>query len=115
MTSSSNKALQRRMRGYGLTHNEAVLSLRTTLRAIADELLEGKTVVLHKFGTFQFQLRMGRTLRNHPTRAFSPPRVQRDSWCLKFKVSDLFRKQLKEKKVIPVYGRIPKPPSKPRT
>lgn len=106
---TSNKALQRRMVGYGLTYQTAVLALRATLRALAQELLAGKPVNLHKFGTFRFQRRMGRFIK---TGAFKSDKQQADSWCLKFKVSPLFREQLKT--TIPIYGRIPKPPAKPR-
>lgn len=111
---TSNKALQKRMVSYGLTSQQAVLSMRAVLRALSDELMAGKPVNLYKLGTFRFQLRRGRNYIRYPQAAFTPPRVQADSWCLKFKVSPLFRKQLKEKKVIPIYGRLPKPPTKPR-
>lgn len=99
---------------YGLTKMTAELAHHAMLRAISELLLEGKPVNLYKLGTFQFQLRRGRTVSKYHIAAFRAPRVQPDSWCLKFKVSPLFKKQLKAKKVIPIYGRIPKRPTKPR-
>lgn len=112
-TTTSFKALRRRMMSYGLSKGYAELAHDAMLRAISELLLEGKPVNLYKLGTFRFQFRAGRTIVSRKPNTF--PSVQKESWCLKFKVSDLFRKQLKDKKVIPIYGRIPKPPVKPRT
>ena len=109
---NSNKSLQRRMRAYGLHQRAATLALRATLRALSDELLAGRPVNLHKFGTFFFQKRHGRTHTSSKNLNF--PRVQPDSWCLKFKVSPILRQQLKTNNVIPIYGRLPKKPAQPR-
>lgn len=111
---TSFRAIRRRLMSYGLTKMTAELAHHGMLRAISELLLEGKPVNLYKLGTFQFQLRRGRTVAKYHIAAFRAPRVQPDSWCLKFKVSPLFKKQLKAKKVIPIYGRIPKPSTKPR-
>jgi nucleoid DNA-binding protein len=108
-TRESNKWIIDRIRGMGLSKDEATLAYRSVMLAIQQSILEGNRVNLWTLGTFQWRFRSGRKM---PAGGWRLDEAQQaDSYFLRFKVSDRLtekiRQQLRE-------GFLPKHIAKPR-
>lgn len=77
-----------------MTRSSASVAVSTTMRAIREMLMEGCPVALPCIGLFCFGLRRGRTIKKWSPK-LKIPRVQPDSFPLKFQPSPVLKKNLK--------------------